>query len=471
LFFVWARDEPLGAIQWILAQDRDDDPDADWIYVSAVRRISEISDEGLQAGLAWLQPFHGQPHFIQTVAELLGSASCERWDDSDLRVIGAWMSALPLETRERILIFSKNNYLRDRPRFVAKLDDRFLKLCCPNEEERATVVTHLLSSSKESDIPVVDSYFDAVGHEFNLPPRRMEKTSTPEALATARRRMAQYAAVTTSLDPKERLDNLAVLDWLAAGSTAALRETLQAHLENMHGELDQWLPSGRFAIALIKAWAAKDWQACELFAWDAQTPADTRRRILIYCFQYAGERHPDEIQAHIARLISDGQMWSLALLGDGEDVQWGGSCFAGRIPIHVGQGWALNDAKAAAKLKALPPEWQHGALKGAGRAFTKAEVGVGLLDWIVEQEAQDPKARNAEFESMNLSWNYWLEARTVLERLVEIDLNAARGWLEAVPARLAPSADTFDGVYYVHQAWRKRDAAAADAWLHHVRPN
>jgi hypothetical protein len=95
---------------------------------------------------------------------------------------------------------------------------------------------------------------------------------------------------------------------------------------------------------------------------------------------------------------------------------------------------------------------------------------VSLLNWIVEQEALDPKPRNAEFENMNLSWNYWLEARTVLERLVEIDLNAARGWLEAVPARLAPSTDTFDGVYYVHQAWRKLDAAAADAWLHHVRP-
>jgi len=224
-------------------------------------------------------------------------------------------------------------------------------------------------------------------------------------------------------------------------------------------------------MKLIEAWTAKDWQACERFARDAQMPAATRRRVLIYCFQYAGERHPDEIHAHIARLISEGQMWSLALVGDGEDVQWGGSCFAGRIPINVGKGWALNDTKAAAKLKTLPPEWQHGALKGASRAFTKAEVGVGLLDWIVEQEALHPKARLAEYESMNLSWNYWLEARAVFERLVEIDLNAARGWLEAVPARLAPSAETFDGVYYVHQAMRKLDAGAADAWLRRVRPD
>ena len=103
--------------------------------------------------------------------------------------------------------------------------------------------------------------------------------------------------------------------------------------------------------------------------------------------------------------------------------------------------------------------------------ITKAEVGVGLLDWIAERKALDPNAQNGEFESMSLFWHDPLEEQAVFGRLVEIDLNAARGWLEAVPARLAPSANTLDRVYDVHQAMRRLDAGAADAWLHHVRPD
>jgi len=368
--------------------------------------------------------------------------------------------------RERILVDSITNYMRDRPRLVAKLD-LFLKLCYPNEKEREAGVA-LIDSLKPPKAPVQDYESDALAQEFNLPRRRMKITSTAEALASARKRLEEYTVVTTSLDSKERLDNLPVLDWLATTSADDLKETLQAHLENSHGELDEWIPSGDFAKKLIAAWSVKDWQACERFAWDAQMPPATRRRLLIDCFQDAAELHPDEIYARITQLIADGKMWSLALIEDGAGLQWGGSCYAGRIPIEVGKGWAVNDPKAAAKIAGLPPEWQIGAVKGAGEAFTKAELGVRLLEWYEAQDALGPNGIYSQFIPPGFAVSYRIGGRSVFKRLVEIDPLAARDWLEAVPARLTPSGDVFDGVAQVYRAMHKMGGGTAEAWFQHL---
>ena len=124
--------------------------------------------------------------------------------------------------------------------------------------------------------------------------------------------------------------------------------------------------------------------------------------------------------------------------------------------------------------KAVGAEWfKRDGVKALERlGTTKAEVGLDLLDWIVEREAFDLKTRKARASSLNLSRNCWLEARTVIERLVAIDPDATRRWVETVPERMAPSGETFDAVHYVHQAMRKLDAAAAaDAWLQGARPS
>ncbi len=473
LFYAWAQADALPAAVWYAAQYADDDSDAEGVLLSCVDAIANHSPEGMPAGLWWFESFIEKPHFIAVVASLLNSAGENRQDDTELRQVATWIASLSVERRERILIASRKDWMGYRVPFPLSMENKALMWCCPNESERRTMLKHLKAELKSAPSEGSSEVLDvenAFGNEFRITASKFTRTSAAEAIATAKLLAAQYKAAIESFDPQERLAGMPALDWLAVAPTAKLREVLLAHLEGTDGKADGYNVLDAFVAAILATWTDKDWTSCEQFAWDAAVPVGTRRMLLVETFKSAAQHWPDEVYARLTKLSAEGRFWAKALISDGSDVQCGGDCYMGYVPQRVGAAWIKRDKAAAiAQIKKLPPEWRTGAIKGAIESFDMAGAGLALLDWAVEQDASAPKSRE-ESRRMNLSWSHLPHARTILSRLVEIDVDAARRWLEADVARLTKTRETFDGVYEVSHAMLKRDPIAAAAWLQRVRP-
>jgi hypothetical protein len=264
----------------------------------------------------------------------------------------------------------------------------------------------------------------------------------------ARSLAAQYDDYASCHDPQKRLAGVAALEWLARATNSEFADVLIAHLENTRGEYDE------FADMVVKAWAERDWEACEKFAWEAGLRVFTRNTIMATNFERAAMARPDEILARLKTLIADGRLDSESLddrVADQADPAII-SAYAFIIPRRLGEGWIVRDGAAAiGKIKSLPARWVPSAALGAAEAFRSGEAGIALLEWNVGENDN--------------------HARTIFSRLVTIDFEAAKRWLEASPERLAKSEESFRGFSYVCREFFRRDPVAAAEWARRVRPD
>jgi hypothetical protein len=180
----------------------------------------------------------------------------------------------------------------------------------------------------------------------------------------------------------------------------------------------------------------------------------TRNTIMATNFERAAMARPDEILARLKTLIAEGRLDSESLddrIADQADPAII-SAYAFIIPRRLGEGWIIQDGAAAiGKIKSLPARWIPSATIGAAEAFRSGDAGIALLEWNVAADGD--------------------HARTIFSRLVTIDLEAAKRWLEAAPERLAKSEKSFHGFSHVCREFFRRDPVAAAEWACRVRPD
>ena len=471
LAYVWAKTDARAAADWHIAQYDADDPDTSEALRVSVDLLSSAKGAGIEDALHWFEGFEKNPHFISVLASLLNEAGSDA-DVTSLQSISTWMAGLAPELVERVLITARKHYSSYSVPFPLTEENEVLRHCCPDAGQRRALLGRLKSELKDqvgarhaAAMPSGDYGLD----EFRLAHNKLTLSSVPEALAQAKQLAKDYRAATMSHDPQERLSGMSAFDWLASAPEPELKKVLLAHIENRGGGTDEYNSVDLFVSVILECWTRLSWSACEQFAWDAPLPAQARRVLLIETFKHAADRHPDEVFTRLSELAAKGRFRVSALRVDGSDIQCGGSCYMGTVAQRAGAGWIKQDGAAAIpKLRALPPEWQLGAVQGAVEAFNSTEAAQALLTWF--EEAAATKQKGADPQSW-VGRSHRGEAKDVLERLARMDLSAARQWLEAKPERLKKTEDSYDAVYRVSGIMFERDPLEAAAWLQRVRPS
>lgn len=466
-FHHWAKTSPSAAADWYAAQFGDDDEEGDAAVISCVNALSGENGD-MSAALRWLMRFHGKPRFSRLAASVLNSAGSLLRDDTRLKQVTAWLTVLPEDEREGIIMKSRRGFEGYDVPFTASLDNKILRWTFPEETVRKAVLARLRKNLKPDEFTEqIDEAEHSLGNEFLLPDRTRTIESSPAAIAMAQKLAAQHAAATTSRDPRERLAGTAAFDWLAMAPSDKLREMLQAHLEDPSVTVMPPDDISPFAEAVIEAWVIHHWRACEQFAWECSMHGSVRRALLIETFKKAASRHPDEVFDRLEELAKEGRFWPDSLLRDGSDIQWGSNCCMGYVPQFAGAAWIKRDGeKAVERFKSLPESWRRGVITGAANHFTNARSGLALLNWLEELDSAVPAGK----EDDRWPLLHPLEIKDALRRLAQMNLESAKQWIEAKPERHAQSKERFDNFHLVQSEMYDRDPVAATLWSQKMRP-
>lgn len=458
-FRVWAETDRRQAADWLVAQHGKGDKDMASSFSLCVATLSAWPHGSLAEAADWLVQYQTKELFVEKAHRILRAAATVDPQRDDLKAVCARFAELPLVLRERIFFFSKHDFFDPMEPGIVPSDPRVLPGLFPDDNERQEIQKkwRKQEAARAKADPEKGKGAQSGGRDkgdrdyweaFDL----KENPPAPPAPAPlrelARSLAAQYDDYASCHDPQKRLAGVASLEWLARASNAEFADVLIAHLENTRGEYDE------FADMVVKTWAERDWQACEKFAWEAGLHVFTRNTIMATNFERAAMARPDEILARLKTLIAEGRLDSKSLddrIADPADPAII-TAYAFFIPRRLGEGWIIQDGAAAIeKIKLLPARWIPSATIGAAEAFRSDEAGIALLEWnVVENDDH---------------------ARTIFSRLVTLDFEAAKSWLEVSPERLAKSEESFRGFSYVCREFFRRDPVAAAEWARHVRPD
>ena len=458
-FRVWAESDRRQAADWLVAQHGNGDKDMASSFSLCIATLSAWPHGSLAEAADWLVQYQTKELFVEKAHRILRAAATVDPQRDDLESVCARFAELPLALRARIFFFSTDDVFDPVEPGIVPDDPRLLPGLFPDDKERqkieekwrkqeaARANTEKEKGAQSGGRDKEDRYY---WEAFDL----KENPPAPPAPAPlrelAKSLAAQYDTYASCHDPQKRLEGLAALEWLARATNSEFADVLIAHLENTRGEYDE------FADMLVKAWAERDWEACEKFAWEAGLHVRTRNTIMATNFERAAMARPDEILARLKTLIAEGRLDSKSLdsvgMGPGQGDPAIITGYAFIIPRRLGEGWIVRDGAAAIeKIKSLPARWVPSAALGAAEAFRSGEAGIALLEWNVGENDN--------------------HARTIFSRLVTIDFEAAKRWLEASPERLAKSEESFRGFSYVCREFFRRDPVAAAEWARRVRPD
>jgi len=485
LFRSWAKADPMAAAGWLMTQHGKDDPYAGGALQSCADAIAGKDREHMAEALDWLTTQPRKDEVISAVAKWLDHPARTTSERSSRLIVGRWLAGLPSGEREGVLTQAfESSYYGEKP-FQPKADDPFVMQVFPEEVLRKQVVQRMKPAVAEAkaagstvtsakappfSFALADQVWPSWASDgFDVPVEHGQHEATPQEMERSLELGSKHRLTWAARDPAECLAGLKVLQWMHDAAPPELQAVLLAHLQEGRGEMSL------FANDLLECWVERDWRACESFAWQADLPLFTRRKMLVQVFRQAALRFPDEMLLRVRELFRDGKLAQDALNADfsGQRSRHALQYDCNDITRNLGLGWTRqNEAETLSKIQTLPRKWQPLAFESFAESFTTAEAGLEMLGLILKFEAREQPAEAAKVgKSCGMNSDSWNYARGVLSRLAGVSFSKAKAWLEAKPERMIDNGDrNADGVWMVYEAWRDKEAQAADEWLWRNRP-
>ncbi|MCX6849580.1 MAG: hypothetical protein NTY98_11720 [Verrucomicrobia bacterium] len=456
LFRVWSRANPAAATDWLMSQQHaDEDSDTSYAMTIAAFAIAGADREDMAAALAWLGKQKRPQDRTATLADFLDD---DFGEDAVLRqsrdVLARWLATRPMAEREAVVLQCAKDYVRVQ----AKGD--FLAVVFPEPAKCREMTEQLEKITGPAPDPEIVSGDSFMLRVFDLPIR--DKTlAVSEAEARRSRELSRlHELARTATDPARRREGLEALKWMKSATPAELRSVLLPYLKDHRMD---W-----FAEDLLSAWVLQDWRSCEAFAMGAHLPVAQRNDMLVHIFCEVAELHPDAALPRLRELIQAKVLVQAALDSpdDFGQVGWWTYYYGDMITRSLARGLLRQgDMQALAIIQTLPPSWQNTPFEVLYQGFTTPACGKQLLAYMEFADLAEKQRHNGVFR------DFTVDLPQVIERMASISQAEAVQWLEERPERFSDfeKGERDNLVWRIHEAWRRNDPKAADAWIERVR--
>ncbi len=456
LFRAWSRTNPIAAADWLMAQlNGEEDFDSSDEMTRAFFAIAGADREDMPAALAWLGNQTREQDRVGTLAEFLSDKFGE---DAVLRqsrdVVAHWLAGRPMAEREAVVLKSAKEFVH------LQKNEELLSIIFPEPVKCREMVERIEKiTGPELDPEVLSGNSFMLG-VFDLP--ILDKTLVvSEADAKRSRELAGlHELARTSTDPERRREGLEALKWMRAATAAELRPVLLAYLKDHRMD---W-----FSQDLLSVWVLQDWHSCEAFAMGAPFPVAKRDDMLVHIFCEAAELQPDVALARLRELIQSKVLVQAALDGPADFAQVSSWTYyyGDMITRSLAHGLLRQgDMQALAKIQTLPLRWQYTPFEVLHEGFTTPECGKALLAQMEAADQAEKQRHNGVFR------DFTVDMPQVIRRLASISPVDAVQWLEAHPEWFSDLEEREWAAFveHIHEAWKRNDAKAADAWRERVR--